>query len=79
MTSVIRNSGGSSLPNFPVLPYTLADEANKGDAMLSAPGDRESTSKTPAHPDLAGKVGVVTGGSGGIGAATSRLLAANGV
>jgi len=47
--------------------------------MLSAPGDRESTSKTPAYPDLAGKVGVVTGGSGGIGAATCRLLAANGV
>jgi 3-oxoacyl-[acyl-carrier protein] reductase len=47
--------------------------------MLSAPGDRESTSKIPTYPDLAGKVGVVTGGSGGIGAATCRLLAANGV
>ena len=30
------------------------------------------------YPDLAGKVAVVTGGSGGIGATTSRLLAANG-
>jgi 3-oxoacyl-[acyl-carrier protein] reductase len=30
------------------------------------------------YPDLAGKVAVVTGGSGGIGAATCRLLAANG-
>ncbi|MDQ3987413.1 MAG: SDR family oxidoreductase [Actinomycetota bacterium] len=32
----------------------------------------------PSYPDLAGKVAVVTGGSGGIGAATCRLLAANG-
>lgn len=33
---------------------------------------------TPTYPDLAGKVAVVTGGSRGIGAATSRLLATNG-
>ncbi|MGE0543946.1 MAG: SDR family NAD(P)-dependent oxidoreductase [Dehalococcoidia bacterium] len=32
----------------------------------------------PSYPDLAGKVAVVTGGSGGIGSATCRLLAANG-
>jgi 3-oxoacyl-[acyl-carrier protein] reductase len=32
----------------------------------------------PTYPDLAGKVAVVTGGSGGIGAATCRLLAVNG-
>src|SRR5919202_4573203 len=32
----------------------------------------------PNYPDLAGKVAVVTGGSGEIGAATCRLLAANG-
>ena len=32
----------------------------------------------PTYPDFAGKVAVVTGGSGGIGEATSRLLAANG-
>ena len=35
-------------------------------------------SKLPVYPDLADKVAVVTGGSGGIGAATCRLLAANG-
>ena len=32
----------------------------------------------PTYPDFAGKVAVVTGGSGGIGEATPRLLAANG-
>ena len=32
----------------------------------------------PTYPDLARKVAVVTGGSGGIGAATCRLLADNG-
>jgi short-subunit dehydrogenase len=35
-------------------------------------------STTPIYPDLAGKVAVVTGGSRGIGAATCRMLAANG-
>jgi 3-oxoacyl-[acyl-carrier protein] reductase len=34
---------------------------------------------TPAFPDLAGRVAVVTGGSGRIGAATCRLFAANGM
>lgn len=33
----------------------------------------------PTYPDLAGKVAVVTGGSKALGAATCRLLAANGV
>jgi 3-oxoacyl-[acyl-carrier protein] reductase len=33
----------------------------------------------PTYPDLAGKVGVVTGGSKGIGAATCALLGHNGV
>jgi 3-oxoacyl-[acyl-carrier protein] reductase len=36
------------------------------------------TENLPIYPDLAGKVIVVTGGSGGIGAATCRMLAANG-
>jgi 3-oxoacyl-[acyl-carrier protein] reductase len=38
----------------------------------------QAIDKLPSYPDLAGKVAVVTGGSGGIGAATCRLLAANG-
>jgi 3-oxoacyl-[acyl-carrier protein] reductase len=38
----------------------------------------QASDKVPIYPDLAGKVAVVTGGSGGIGAATCRLLAANG-
>ena len=37
------------------------------------------TESIPTYPDLAGKVAVATGGSGGIGTATCRLLAANGV
>jgi 3-oxoacyl-[acyl-carrier protein] reductase len=38
----------------------------------------QASDKLPVYPDLAGKVVVVTGGSGGIGAATCRLFAANG-
>jgi 3-oxoacyl-[acyl-carrier protein] reductase len=40
--------------------------------------EREVTG-IPIYPDLAGKVAMVTGGSRGIGAATARVLAANGV
>ena len=47
--------------------------------MFSTPEERERYSQAPTYPDLAGKVAVVTGGSGRIGAATCRLLAANGV
>ena len=38
----------------------------------------QANDKVPIYPDLAGKIAMVTGGSGGIGAATCRLLAANG-
>jgi short chain dehydrogenase len=38
----------------------------------------QASDKLPTYPDLAGKVAVVTGGSGGIGSATCRLLAASG-
>jgi 3-oxoacyl-[acyl-carrier protein] reductase len=37
------------------------------------------TRPIPTYPDLAGQVALVTGGSKGIGAATARMLAANGV
>ena len=40
------------------------------------PGPTNTTA--PGFPDLAGRVAVGTGGSGGIGAATCRVLAANG-
>jgi 3-oxoacyl-[acyl-carrier protein] reductase len=39
----------------------------------------ETASQWPHYPDLAGTVALVTGGSRGIGAATCRALAANGV
>ncbi len=45
---------------------------------MSARAD-DGTGGEPRYPDLAGKVAVVTGGSRGIGAATARALAANGV
>jgi 3-oxoacyl-[acyl-carrier protein] reductase len=51
------------------------------DAADSVPAARrqpmQATERLPVYPDLAGKVAVATGGSGGIGAATCRLLAVN--
>src|SRR5215212_7218552 len=46
--------------------------------MSSAPNE-PGTLAIPTYPDLIGKVALVTGGSGGIGDATCRALAANGV
>ena len=45
---------------------------------MSTEADERGAAIIPTYPDLAGKVAVVTGGSGGIGAATCRLLATNG-
>jgi 3-oxoacyl-[acyl-carrier protein] reductase len=39
---------------------------------------QNSNTQVPRYPDLEGKIAVVTGGSGGIGATTCLLLAANG-
>jgi NAD(P)-dependent dehydrogenase (short-subunit alcohol dehydrogenase family) len=39
--------------------------------------EAQTVSTTPIYPDLAGKVAVVTGGLGGIGAAACRALAAS--
>lgn len=55
--------------------------AEDGPAAGGASAGRASApdpTAAPRYPDLAGRVAVVTGGSGGIGAATCRLLAASG-
>jgi 3-oxoacyl-[acyl-carrier protein] reductase len=46
---------------------------------MSLPPNERRTLPIPTYPDLIGKVAVVTGGSGGIGVAACRALAANGV
>jgi 3-oxoacyl-[acyl-carrier protein] reductase len=52
----------------------LIDRPNRGGITLFA-----DLPRIPSYPDLADKVAVVTGSSRGIGAATARALAANGV
>jgi 3-oxoacyl-[acyl-carrier protein] reductase len=60
----------------------MTAEPLSGDDPADSSGERRRPMKAsdtlPIYPDLAGKTAVVTGGSGGIGAATCRLLAANG-
>jgi 3-oxoacyl-[acyl-carrier protein] reductase len=51
------------------LPVVVTAGVEKGETMDPS---------VPTYPDLAGKVAVVTGSSRGIGAATCRMLAANG-
>jgi 3-oxoacyl-[acyl-carrier protein] reductase len=51
----------------------VEEEQVAGERVVEQPG------VVVRYPDLAGKVAVVTGGSRGIGAATARALAANGV
>ncbi len=46
---------------------------------MSRPAASGGDEAIPSYPELAGRVAVVTGGSKGIGAATCRALAANGV
>ncbi|HLJ62388.1 MAG TPA: SDR family NAD(P)-dependent oxidoreductase [bacterium] len=47
-------------------------------SLTSFDGGAFAARPIPTYPDLAGKVAVVTGGARGIGAATCRLLGANG-
>ena len=54
------------------------DPASSPDRLVSAVNEQASY-PVASYPDLAGQVAVVTGGSRGIGAATARALAANGV
>lgn len=59
----------------------MSANATIKDVEMTNTIDREGTTSPvpfPIYPDLAGKVALVTGGSGGIGSATCRLLAVNG-
>jgi len=62
-------------PHWTVTP--LSDTASPTTTLPPAPALRRD--EIPRFPDLAGKVAAVTGASAGIGAATARALAANGV
>jgi 3-oxoacyl-[acyl-carrier protein] reductase len=59
---------------------TTADPPDPGTQGEEQPvSTTPAVSGTPVYPGLAGKIAVVTGGSGAIGAATAAVLAASGV
>lgn len=72
-------SSGSARPRRSNAPGAVDHPAVQPAAPVTGDLPRLDGRLLPSYPDLAGKVAVVTGGSRGIGSATCRLLASNGV